>query len=242
MNAKKKQNEFLLGLKDGIPIGIGYLAVSFALGITAKAAGITAGQGFIMSIINLASAGEYAGIKVIAERSPYILMFFMTLIVNARYFLMSCSFSQKFSPNTPLRHKLYAGFFLTDEIFGISVSRDGYLDYRYTLGAGTIAAPLWAIGTSLGIIAGHILPDNIVAALSVMLYAMFICIVVPKAKDDKKVAIIVIISLILSLAASLLPYVKEISEGGRTLVLTIVISAVAAFVFPRETEDTSDEH
>lgn len=230
----KSKNEFLMGMRDGIPIGLGYLAVSFALGIAAKEAGITPVQGFITSLINAASAGEYAGFRIIADKSPYILMFLMTLVVNARYFLMSCSLSQRFSEDTPLYKRLAAGFCVTDEIFGISIAREGYLNPKYPVGAMCVAYPLWATGTALGIIAGSILPDNIVAALGVMLYEMFICIIVPPSKKEKSVAVTVIISLVCSYAASVAPYTKSLSDGTRTLILTIVISAAAALVFPRK--------
>ncbi|MBQ5995960.1 MAG: AzlC family ABC transporter permease [Clostridia bacterium] len=237
---EKGKNAFLLGAKDGIPIGLGYLAVSFALGIAAKNAGLTALQGFVTSLINAASAGEYAGFRVIADKSPYLIMFAVTLVVNARYFLMSCSLTQKFSPDAKLPQRLAAGFCMTDEIFGISMAQKGFLDYRYTVGAAVVAYPLWAVGTALGIIAGSVLGDNLVTALGVMLYAMFICIVVPPAKEDKRVLAAVLVSMLLSLVCSLAPVVKDIAEGTRTLVLTVIISAAAALIFPRE-EATENE-
>lgn len=134
------------GFRDGIPIGLGYLAVSFSLGVAARNAGLSAFQGFLISLLNNASAGEYAGITVIASNAPYIEMVLMTLIANARYLLMSCALSQRFSPDTPLFHRLLVGYDVTDEIFGITIARSGQIDPFYTYGAILIAAPCWACG------------------------------------------------------------------------------------------------
>ena len=143
---------FLLGMQDGLPIGFGYLAVSFSLGIAARKVGLTPLQGFLASFLTNASAGEYAAWTVIGEAAPYIEMFFAILIANARYFLMACALSQRFSPDTKLRHRLLVGFDLTDEIFGITIARPGYLNPFYSYGAMTVALPSWAIGTALGIV------------------------------------------------------------------------------------------
>ena len=149
---------FLAGVRDGVPIGLGYLAVAFSLGIAARSAGLNAFQGFLISLLNNASAGEYAAFTVIAADSGFLEMALITLITNARYLLMSCSLSQKFSPDTPLYHRLLVGYDVTDELFGIAIARPGYLDPFYSYGAFVPAIPGWAIGTALGVTAGSILP------------------------------------------------------------------------------------
>ncbi len=234
------KKEFKEGMRDGIPIGLGYLAVSFSLGVAAKSAGLTAFQGFIASLLNNASAGEYAGFTVIAANASYLEMILMTLIANARYLLMSCALSQKFAPDTPLRHRLLVGYDVTDEIFGITIARPGILNPYYTYGAIVIAAPCWAGGTALGVIAGNLLPLRVVSALSVALFGMFLAVIIPPARKNRVVAAFVLISFLASFAAANLPYISLLSGGTRTIILTIVISAAAAALFPiREEEEAT---
>ena len=226
------------GMRDGIPIGLGYLAVAFSLGVAAKRAGLTAFQGFLASILNNASAGEYAGFTVIAADAGYLVMMLMTLVANARYLLMSCALSQRFSPDTKLRHRLLLGFDVTDELFGITVARPGAINPWYTYGAILIAMPCWSCGTALGVIAGNALPLRAVSALSVALYGMFIAIIIPPARKDKVVAVFVLLGFLTSLAASRLPLFSGMSEGTRTILLTVALSALAAALFPiRENVD-----
>ena len=232
------KKELKEGIRDGIPIGLGYLAVSFSLGVAARSAGLTAFQGFIASFLNNASAGEYAGFTVIAANASYVEMLLMTLVANARYLLMSCALSQKFALDTPLRHRLLVGYDVTDEIFGITIARPGVLEPYYTYGAILVAVPCWAGGTALGVIAGNLLPQRMVSALSVALFGMFLAVIIPPARKNRIVAIFVLISFLASFAAANLPYISQLSSGTRTIILTVVISAIAAALFPvREEEE-----
>lgn len=225
------------GVRDGMPIALGYLAVSFTLGFAAKKAGLNPFQGFLASLLNNASAGEYAGFLQIQEAAPYITMALMTLIANARYFLLSCALSQKFSPGTPLLHRLFVGFDVTDEIFSISIARPGQLNPYYNYGAMSLALPGWSVGTALGIMVGNVLPDRLVSALSVALYGMFLAAVIPAAKKDKVVGLLVGISFALSYGFYKLPYLSKMSEGTRTIVLTILIAGAAAIIHPIDVKD-----
>lgn len=229
-------SEFREGMQDGIPIGFGYFAVSFALGIAMRDAGMSWLDGFFMSLLNLASAGEYAGTQVILANGSYIEMIIMTAIANARYMLMSASLSQKLSPQTKTIHRLCIGYSITDELFGIAIHRKGYLNPFYFYGAMFVSVLPWAIGTSFGIIMGNILPTSLVSALSVALYGMFLAIVIPVAKKDKTVLILVIISYLSSTLCSYLPIVKDISSGTRIIILTVLIAGIAAFVKPIQEE------
>ncbi len=235
-----KKNVFFEGFRDGIPIGLGYFAVAFSLGIVAQNAGLTPIQGFIASFLNVASAGEYALFTSIQAGVSYAEVAIITLVVNARYLLMSCSLSQKFSTETPMIHRFLVGFGITDEIFGISVAREGKLNPLYNYGAIAISVPLWSLGTSLGIIAGNFLPARIVSALSVALYGMFLAIIIPPAKKDLIIAAAVAISFGASFACSKLPYIRELSGGTRTIILTIVIAAIAALIKPVKDEDSEN--
>lgn len=232
-----KKNVFWEGFRDGIPIGLGYFAVAFSLGIVAKGAGLNAVQGFIASMLNVASAGEYALFTSIAQKATYFEVAVATLIINARYFLMSCSLSQKFGEGTPFFHRFFVGYGVTDEIFGISVSREGALNPLYNYGAILFAVPMWSLGTAMGVIAGTYLPLRIVSALSVALYGMFIAIIIPPCKKSFVIAAAVCCSFALSLLCSVLPVIKEISGGTRTIILTVLIAAVCAIVKPVEDEE-----
>ena len=237
----KNKSVFLNGIAAGIPIGLGYFAVSFSLGIVARRAGLSPFQGFVASFLNLASAGEYALFGAVEQLVTYIEVAVITFVVNARYLLMSCALSQKFSENTTFFHRFLVAFGITDEIFGVSIAQKGSLNPAYNYGAMAVAVPLWSVGTALGIIAGNMLPEMVVNALSVALYGMFIAIIIPAAKKNLTILSAVLVSFALSQAFSLLPFVKNLSGGNRTIILTVAISAVLAYFKPiEENEQTTN--
>lgn len=236
---KQNHHAFISGIKDGIPIAAGYFAVAFSLGIVAKKAGLSPVQGFISSLLNHASAGEYAEFTVIMANAPYFEMAFVILITNIRYLLMSCALSQKFHPDTSILHRFFVGFGITDEIFGISIARPGVLNPYYNYGAMFIALPCWAMGTAIGVIAGNILPPSVVSALSVALYGMFIAIIIPASKENSIVAGVVIISFLASWAVSRASLFARMSDSMKISLLTVLIAGIAAALFPvREDEDS----
>ena len=235
----KQENKawFLRGMRDGTPIMLGYAAVSFTLGIVARNAGLTAGQAFLTSLLNNASAGEKAGFTVIQANEGYLAMAVMMLIINARYLLMSCSLSQKISPETGLIPRLIIGFEVTDEIFGVQMALPGMICPWYTYGVIAMALPGWSLGTYLGVVMGNVLPANIVSALSVGLYGMFLAIIIPPARESRVIAALVVLSMAASCAFAYLPVVSAISPGTRVIILTVAISAAAAYLFPVKEED-----
>ncbi len=237
MKTAMNKKFFLKGFKDAIPVGLGYLAVSFSLGIACQRIGMNPFQGFLISILNNASAGEYAGIKVIEENAGIITMIAMMIVANARYLLMSCALSQKLSPDLKLGHRLLIGFDVTDELFGLAVSCDGYLKPAYFYGAMCSSVPFWALGTVLGIIVGNLLPQYIVSGFSVMLYGMFLAIIIPAGKKDKVVLGCVVSAFILSGLMEIIPVFSGISSGFKIIILTLIISAVAAVCFPKKEEE-----
>lgn len=236
-----KKEFYKKGLRDGVPIALGYFAVAFTLGIVAKNAGLTAIQTFFATLLTNASAGGYAGFKIIEEGAPYIDMALTIFIVNIRYFLMSCALSQKLSPRTSLLHRVIIGFDVTDEIFGISMAVKGTLNPWYTYGAMTVSIPCWAMGAALGVIMGNILPASLVSALSVGLYGMFLAIIIPPAKKNKVIAGIVIVSMTLSLTFAKLPLISSLSSGIRVIILTVIIALAAAVLFPVKEGDTDEQ-
>jgi len=231
-----RRGQFLEGARDGIPISLGYLAVAFTLGIAARNAGLTAFQAMLASLLNNASAGEYAGFTLIAAGAPLLEVAVMMLVVNARYLLMSCALSQHLAPETPLWQRLVIGFDVTDELFGISIARPKYLDPFYTMGAMAVSIPGWALGTFLGVLVGNALPLRAVSALSVALYGMFLAVIIPPARKDRVVAALVAVSFAASFLAEKL-FSQAMTAGTRTILLTVVISLAAALLFPVKEEE-----
>lgn len=232
---------FREGMRDGLPIGLGYFAVAFSIGIAAKNAGLSPLQSFFASLLCNASAGQYAGFTSIAAGSAYLEIAIITLIANARYLLMSCAMSQRLAPETSVVHRLAMAFDITDELFGIAISRPGYLNPNYTYGAVISAAPFWAVGTAIGCIAGNLIPINLVSALSVTLFGMFLAVIIPPARENKVIAGLIVICFAASCAASYLPVICDISSGTRTIILTVIIASAAAVLFPYKPESVRKE-
>lgn len=225
------------GLYNGIPIALGYFAVAFTLGITAKNAGLSAFEAMLTAGLTNASAGGYAGFSLMKENASYLEMALTQLVVNARYLLMACALSQKLVTKTSTLHRSLIAFNVTDEVFGISVAVKGELNPFYNYGASSLTIPGWALGAFFGVIMGNILPASIVSALSVGLYGMFLAIIIPPARKNKIIATIVFVSMILSLIFKITPILSDISEGMRVIILTVVISLAAAILFPLEEEN-----
>ena len=223
---------FFRGMRAGIPISLGYFAVSIALGLAAKRAGITSLQAALTSLLINASAGEYAGFTLMAVGASYLEVTLMVAVANARYLLMSAALSQKLQEGVGTFKRLLLGFTVTDEIFGVSMIQSEPLDPAFTYGCFLVATTGWTSGTFVGSVLGDILPPALLSALGVGLYGMFISVFVPEAKKNRVVLALIGISFILSFSASVLPLVREISEGVRIIILTVVISLLAAIFFP----------
>ena len=236
MKDSKTRTAFFQGVRDGIPIALGYFAVAFSLGIAARNAGLTPFQGFFASTLCVASAGEYALFTMIGAGATYLETAILTLITNARYFLMSCALSQRIDPKMKNIHRYTVGAVVTDEIFGITIARPGFLEPAYNYGAIAVSVPGWAIGTALGILMGNLLPLRVVSALSVALYGMFLAIIIPPAKKEKAVALCVIAGFVLSWLFGALPALAAISPGTRTILLTLAVAGAAALLFPVKEE------
>ena len=223
------------GIRDGLPIALGYFAVAFALGIKATAAGLTPWQSALLSFLNVTSAGEAAGIALLGVGTTYVELALTQLVINIRYLLMSCALSQKLSSQTGLLHRLAVGYGVTDEIFGISAATEGDLSPYYSYGAIAVAVPGWTVGTLLGAVMGNVLPLRAVSALGVALYAMFLAIILPPARKSRVIAGLVAISMAASAALTFICAhfsLTWFTEGFRIIALTVAISLAAAFLFP----------
>ena len=225
------------GLRDGLPIGAGYFAVAFSLGIIAGQAGLSAAEGFLSSLLVRASAGEYGSYALMAAGASLAEVALLCVVANLRYLLMGTALMNKLQPGLPLWKRMVAGLCITDEIFAISIAYDkGPVPVSYSVGALAVAGTMWALGTGCGIWAGNILPPTLVDALGVALYGMFIAIVVAPARKDRAVLFAVLAGYILSSAFRYLPLASGISEGVRIVILSIVISAAAALLRPVKDE------
>ena len=239
-----KRLRFVRGMRDGIPIALGYFAVSFALGIKANAAGRTGFEAALMSALNLTSAGEAAAITLLGLGTTYVELAFTQLVINIRYLLMSCSLSQKIAPETSILHRMLIGYGVTDEIFGISMAQEGRLSPWYSYGAIAVAAPSWTLGTLLGVLLGNVLPARAASALGVALYAMFLAIILPPARKSRVIAGLVAVSMA---ASALFTFLAErfawtaMTEGFRIIILTVGISLAAAILFPQKEESEGEE-
>ena len=227
-----KKESFLSGMRDGVPIALGYFAVSFSFGILAVSGGLNPWEAGLISLTNLTSAGQFAGLEVIVSSGTYLELMLTQLVINLRYFLMSFSLSQKLRTDEPRFHRLILAFGITDEIFGISIGQKEKVSAFYHYGAMCVAIPGWTLGTVVGAIFGNILPAMVVSALSVALYGMFIAIVIPPAKRDRNILLAVIVAMIAGLAFSVVPYLRDISSGFSIIIITVFFSALMAFAAP----------
>ena len=226
------QKEFREGLRDGLPICLGYLSVSFAFGMRVVMAGLPVWIVGLISISNLTSAGQFAGTTLILSGGTYLEIAATTLIINIRYFLMSLSMSQKVDDKIKLRHRLAISYGVTDEIFAMSMLRPTALTPSYM--AGLILTPVlgWTSGTVLGGIATSLLPSQITDALGIALYGMFVAIIIPPARKSRPVLFVVVLAAVLSVCIKYLPFLQWLSGGWGIIVITILVSCIAAVLFP----------
>ena len=228
---------FREGFRDGIPIGLGYFAVAFSLGIAAHGYGFGPVQGFVASLLTYASAGQYIGFSLYAANATLVQLVILTVITNARYILMGVTLNQRMPAGTSLGRRVAVGTTITDEIFGITIARPGIPSPYYGFGAWTAAVPMWALGTTIGIVTGTALPARLVSALSVAIFGMFIAVIIPPARKDRMIGAAVAVSFICSYAAAHLPAVSGMSSGNRTILLTLVLSSIFAIAAQRTGED-----
>lgn len=223
-------------MRAGIPVCIGYFSVSFGFGAMAVAQGLSLWHAFLISATNLTSAGQFAGLTVIAAGGAMLEMILTQLVINSRYALMSLALGPRFGTGVGTGQRLVAAFFNTDEVFALGMAREGKLRPSYFIGAGTVAAIGWTGGTAAGALAGSLLPQSVQMALGVMLYGMFIAIVVPQARQEKPILVSVLLALVCSCLFTWLPGLKALSPGLAIVLCTVIAAAVCALLFPVEEE------
>jgi predicted branched-subunit amino acid permease len=234
-----KDKDFIKGLKSGIPIGLGYFAVSITFGITAVLLGLNIWQATLISMLTLTSAGQVAGLNIMIIPGFYIDMFISQLTINLRYSFMSVALSQKTESKFKGMFKVLLGFFITDEIFAVAVSEEK-ITRKFFMGIAVLPYVGWVLGTLLGALLGNILPEVLMGALSIAIYGMFIAIIIPPSKKDIKTLIVVLITIAISCAFYYLPYINKISTGISISICAILAAILGALFFPRK-EETLNE-
>lgn len=241
MNKDVCEDSFSRGIRDGIPICLGYLSVSFAFGIFAVNQGLFPWQALLISMTNVTSAGQLAGVPIITGMLPFVEMALSQLIINLRYALMSISLSQKMGDNVRLLDRFIIAFCNTDEIFAVASGREGTVGRHYMRGLALTPYLGWSSGTILGAVAGNLLPSVVSNALGIAIYGMFIAIVVPVAKRNRAVLACVFVSCGLSVLFAFAPVLNQVSGGFVIIICAVVSSAIFAVLRPVES-DSSDSN
>ncbi len=232
---------FRKGLKDGVPIALGYVSVSFAFGMLAVEKGLPLWSPILLSVTNFTGTGQFAGIDLIRSGAGLWEVCFTLLIINIRYVLLSLSLSQKLSPKITFLQRLLIAFGNTDEVFGISIQKTEPLTMRYMTGIILCSYAGWNAGTVLGVLMSSALPVMFRTALGIALYAMFIAIIVPPARDSKPITKVILLSVLISCLLTFIPVLSKIGGGWRIIICGVISAGLAAFLFPLDIKDDSAE-
>lgn len=233
------KSPFTKGLSHGIPIALGYFSVSFGFGIMAVKSGISAINAIIISLTNLTSAGQAAGVGIIAAGGAILEMAATQFVINLRYSLMGLSLSQKLDKSFNTFHRMIASFGITDEIFAVASSQTEKLVPSYMYGLISVSALGWTGGTAAGALAGNILPATITAAMGILLYGMFIAIIVPAARNSRKDLLVVCFAAAFSMIFKYL--LPEVSFGFAIILSSVAASVIGALLFPIELAETEED-
>lgn len=240
------KRQFFLGIKRGIPIAIGYFPVSFTFGLMATKGGIPAWLTVLISISNLTSAGQFAGVNLMIASASYYEIALTTFLINLRYMLMSMSLSQKLKRPMSIIKRMILGYGITDEIFAVAMSENGLKDNKVTASYmyGLILGPFlgWTLGTLFGAYTSGILPQRLSEAMGIALYGMFIAIIIPPARNSMKIFMVILIAVLCTILMYYVPVFKSISEGFRIIIATIIAAGIGAALFPvEEREEVCEE-
>lgn len=241
MDNTQIQNSFKKGLKDGLPIGLGYFSVSFTFGMMAVSAGIPVWAAVLISMTNLTSAGQFAGLSIIAGAGSLVEMAMTQLVINARYSLMSLTLSQKMEKRFSVPKRLIAAFSNTDEIFAVAVNQGKEIGAKYYSGLSIIPYAGWTLGTLFGAVAGGFLPPVVNDALGLAIYAMFIAIIIPPAKKSAPIRLVIFAAVILSCLFYFVPFLKNVSSGFSIIICAVAASIIAAIVNPVNDDEPKTE-
>lgn len=227
-------DDFKRGMRDGIPIAMGYVPVSFTFGLMAVSVGMTWWQALLISVTNLTSAGQFAGLDIMAAGGAYMEMALTEFIINLRYALMSLSLSQKLNNSMTLPHRFAISYGITDEIFGVASSRSGEVGKYYLYGLISIPFVGWQAGTLFGALLGGVLPPMVSDALGIAIYGMFLAIIIPQAREDSACLKVILAAVAMSCCFHWIPFLKHVSSGFVIIICAVAASALGAWLYPIE--------
>ncbi|MBQ9695324.1 MAG: AzlC family ABC transporter permease [Oscillospiraceae bacterium] len=233
--------DFQKGIRDGIPIALGYLSVSFTFGLAAVANGLAVWQAVLISLTNLTSAGQFAGLDIMAAAGGYAEMVLAQLVINLRYSLMSIAVSQKADANMKTPQRLLVGFGITDEIFAVATGQNDSVSTAYMTGLMLTPIAGWTLGTLLGALAGNILPALVADALGIAIYGMFLAIILPPARENKKLFVIIGAAAAISCIRYFTPLREVLSSGFTIIIAALAASVLGAVLFPVDTDAQKEE-
>lgn len=236
-----KRKDFKQGIQDGIPIALGYVSVSFTFGLMAVATGLNWWQAVLISMTNLTSAGQFAGLDIMVAGGTLVEMALTQLVINLRYALMSLSLSQKVDKTMDVLNRLITSFGVTDEIFAVSMSRKKAVSKYYMYGLIFMPYIGWAGGTAMGALLGGVLPEIVSSALGIAIYGMFLAIIIPQARDDSSCLKVILAAVVLSCCFRWIPGLNKLSSGFVIIICAVTASALGAFLYPIEEEDIWEE-
>ena len=225
---------FRQGIRHGIPIGLGYLSVSFAFGMKAVGDGLTVLQAVLISMTNLTSAGQIAALPLMVGGASLAETALTQLTINLRYALMSLSLGRKLDGSMGTLQRLIFAFANTDEIFAVASSQPGKVGKHYLYGL--MLAPWigWSLGTFLGAAAGTLLPVFVRSALGIAIYGMFLAIILPPARKSRAARFVVLTAVALSLCFHYIPGLNRVSSGFVIIICGVLAAAAGAWRFPAE--------
>lgn len=235
------KQDLFRGAKDGVPIALGYLSVSFTFGLMAVAAGLSPLQACLISMTCVTSAGQFAGLDIMVLKGSLIEMALAQFVINLRYSLMSISLSQKTDDSFRMPVRFFTAFGITDEVFAVSMAQNKTISRYYMAGIIGTAYSGWAAGTLIGSLMGNILPQMVVEALGIAIYGMFLAIIIPPAREDKRILKVIGIAVGISVLLTYAPVLKKISSGFSIIICAVAASGMGAFFFPVEEEEESGE-
>ncbi len=244
MKATKSPYCFWDGVREGVPIGLGYLSISFGFGITAVSKGLSVLEALLISMTNLTSAGQVAGVTVIVTAGTLLEMLLTQLVINMRYALMGISLTQQLDASCTRARRVWMSFGLTDEIFALAASKPYAIGSSYYGGLMVVPYVGWSMGTLLGAVVGRFLPEELLLSLSMMVYAMFIAVMLPPAKKEKGIFFAILIAAALNCGFSFLPLLKHVSQSFAIILCAVISAAVMALLcpLPEEHEDAQESH
>ena len=235
-------NSMRMGLRDGFPVALGYISISFAFGLMSTSYGLTVYEAVLISMFNLTSAGQLAALPIIASGGTLAELALTQLLINLRYSLMSISLAQRFDKDVRTVDRFYLSLALTDEIFAVSIDKNAKLDKKYLLSLIILPYIGWTLGTLLGAVAGNILPEIIAMSLSISMYAMFIAILVPASKASLPIALTVLLSIGASCLFENVHILKSVPTGFTIIICSVAVSILMALLFPLEKLKESEEN